>query len=121
MLTNSASASASSRLPEAAAAFRQALAIDPPYARGYTNLAALALLEGDADAARDYYQRAIGVDPKNVHARMQLARIYEERAPGLRARGADVRRGARDLAGDARAPRECIERNQQLAARGGAP
>ena len=84
------------RLPEAADAFRRALVIDPQYARGYTNLAAVSLLEGDAEQARDYYQRAIVVDPKNVHARMQLARIYEERSAGLRPRGADVRRGAGD-------------------------
>jgi len=106
------------RLPEAAAAFRQALVIDPQYARGYTNLAAVSLLEGHADQARDYYQRAISVDPKNVHARMQLARIYEERLQDY-ARAAQLCAEARAISPSTPGATDCIVRNEQRG-RGGA-
>ena len=111
----SASASAQiGRLPEAETAFRKAIAIDPTWARGYTNLGAISLLEGDAEQARDYYLRAIVVDPKNVHARMQLARIYEQ---PLHDYDRAVRMCEEAIAISPTTPgaRECVERNQQLA------
>jgi tetratricopeptide (TPR) repeat protein len=110
------------RLPEAEAAFRRAIAIDPGWARGYTNLGAVALLEGDAERARDYYLRAIVVDPRNVHARMQLARIYEERQQDYD-RAARMCEEARAISPSTAGVGECIERNQQRsrAGRGGAP
>jgi Tfp pilus assembly protein PilF len=111
------------RLPEAEAAFRRALAVDPGYARGYTNLAAVALLEGDAEQARDYYQRAIVVDPRNVHARMQLAQIYEDRLHDY-AKAALMCGEARAISPSTPGVSECIARNEQRArdaARGGSP
>ena len=103
------------RFVEADAALRRALEIDPGFARGYTNLGALALTIGDEDGARDAYQRAIEVDPDNVLARMQLARLYE-------AVFRDFHSAAR-MCGEARAlapatpgVAECVERNQRLAA-----
>ena len=101
------------RYPEAEAAFRRALAVDPAYARGYTNLAAVALLEGDAEQARDYYQRAIVVDPRNVHARMQLARIYEERLQDY-PRALQMCQEARTISPSTPGAGDCISRNEQL-------
>jgi protein O-mannosyl-transferase len=101
------------RLPEAEAAFRRAIAIDPTWARGYTNLAAVAMLEGDAEQAREYYQRAIVVDPANVHARVQLARIFEEVLHDYD-RAARMCEEARAIAPSTAGMAECIERNQQL-------
>ena len=110
------------RLPEAETAFRTAIAIDPTWARGYTNLGAISLLEGDAEQARDYYQRAIAVDPKNVHARMQLARIYEQPLRDYD-RAARMCEEAIAISPTTPGARECVEHNQQLAraARGGRP
>jgi len=102
------------RLPEAEAAFRRAIKIDPTWARGYTNLAAVAMLEGDAEQARDYYQRAVVVDPRNVHARVQLARIYEEILHDYD-RAARMCDEARAISPTTAGLAECIERNQQLA------
>jgi tetratricopeptide (TPR) repeat protein len=110
------------RLREAESAFRRAIAIDPSWARGYTNLGAVALLEGDAERARDYYLRAIVVDPRNVHARMQLARIYEERLQHYES-AVKMCEEARAIAPSTAGVEECIERNAQRsrAGRGGAP
>jgi tetratricopeptide (TPR) repeat protein len=102
------------RFPEAESAFRRAIAIDPTWARGYTNLAAIAALEGDSEQARDYYQRAIVVDPRNVHARVQLARIYEEVLHDYD-RAARMCEEARAISPTTAGMVECIERNQQLA------
>ncbi len=74
----------------------------------------MALLEGDAEQARDYYQRAIVVDPRNVHARMQLARIYEEVLHDYD-RAARMCDEARAISPTTAGLAECIERNQQLA------
>jgi tetratricopeptide (TPR) repeat protein len=110
------------RLPEAESAFRQAIALDPSWARGYTNLAAVALLEGDTERARDYYLRAIVADARNVHARIQLARIYEEFLRDYE-RAARMCEEARAISPSTAGMKECIERNQHLArgARGGGP
>jgi Flp pilus assembly protein TadD len=110
------------RFPEAEVAFRRAIAVDPSWARGYTNLAAVAMLEGDAEEARDYYQRAILVDPKNVHARVQLARIYEEVLHDYD-RALRMCEEARQISPTPAGTDECIVRNRQLgrAARGGRP
>ena len=107
------------RLPEAGAVFRQALAVDPNYARGYTNLAAVSLLEGNSAQARDYYLRAIEVDPKNVHARMQLAAIYEERLQDY-GRAAQMCAEARAISPATPGAAECVARNEQRS-RGGTP
>ncbi len=58
-------------------AFRTAIDIDPSWPRGYTNLAALAITRGEHQKARDLYREAIVRDPRNVLARMQLAKLYE--------------------------------------------
>jgi Flp pilus assembly protein TadD len=110
------------RLPEAETAFRKAIAIDPTWARGYTNLGAISLMEGDAEQARDYYLRAIVVDPKNVHARMQLARIYEQPLHDYD-RAARMCEEAIAISPTTAGARECVERNQQLAraTRGSSP
>jgi tetratricopeptide (TPR) repeat protein len=110
------------RFAEAATAFRRAIAVDPSWARGYTNLAAIAMLEGDAEQARDYYQRAIAVDPNNVHARVQLARIYEEVLHDYD-RAIRMCEEARAISPTTAGTDECIERNRQFAraAKGGQP
>jgi protein O-mannosyl-transferase len=109
------------RLPEAEAAFRQAIAIDPGWARGYTNLGAVSLLAGDAEQARIQYLHAIEVDSRNVHARMQLARLYEDMRDYDRA--VRMCEEARSISPSTPGVSECVERNRQLAraARGGTP
>ena len=105
----------SNRFDEAERAFGRALEIDPGFARGYTNLGALALVRGEPARARDSYLMALEVDPQNVLARMQLARLYE-------AVFGDYHAAAR-MCGEARAiapatpgVAECVERNQRRAA-----
>jgi len=83
--------------------------------RGYTNLGALALLEGDAVRARDFYREAIAQDPRNVLARMQLAGLYERTFHDYHA-AARMCGEARALAPSTPGVVECVERNQQLAA-----
>lgn len=111
------------RLPEAAAAFKRALAVDPLYGRGYTNLAAVALLEGNIDQARAHYEHAIVVDPTNVHARLQLARMFADRLQDF-ARAARLCEEARAISPSTPGVGACVDRNQALARaanRGGQP
>jgi Tfp pilus assembly protein PilF len=91
------------------------LDIDPAFARGYTNLGALALVAGDTTRARDYYREAIAQDPANVLARMQLASIYEKTFQDYHA-AARMCGEARLLAPSTPGVVECVERNQRLAA-----
>jgi len=99
---------------EAERAFRQALAIDPRFARGYTNLGALALLSGDSVRARDFYLQTLVVDHDNVLARMQLASLYENTFHDYHA-AARMCGEARLLAPATPGVVECVERNQRLA------
>lgn len=103
------------RFKEAEAAFRQTLAIEPKFARGYTNLGALALVRGDVATARDAYQEALKQDPRNVLARMQLARILETSFHDYHA-AARMCGEARALAPSTPGVVECVERNRKLAA-----
>jgi len=103
------------RPAEAEAALNQALTIDPAWARGYTNLAALAMTQGDHARARDYYLKAIDRDPRNVLARMQLAKLYESVFHDYHA-AARMCGEARALAPATSGVVECVERNRQLAA-----
>lgn len=103
------------RFEEAEAAFRRTLAIEPNFARGHTNLGALALVRGDAATARDAYQEAIKHDPRNVLARMQLARILETSFHDYHA-AARMCGEARALAPSTPGVVECVERNRKLAA-----
>jgi protein O-mannosyl-transferase len=102
------------RLAEADAAFRRVLAIDPSYARAYTNLATVAMLSGDTDAARENYLEAIAIDHRNVLARMQLAKLYENTFHDYDA-AARVCGEARAIAPATPGVIECVERNRQLA------
>lgn len=102
------------RLEEAEQAFSAALEVDPGFVRGYTNLAALALVSGDPSRARDLYQRAIEVDTGNVLARMQLARIHETVFRDFHA-AARMCGEARALAPFTPGVAECVDRNQRLA------
>lgn len=103
------------RFEEAEAAFRRTLAIEPKFARGYTNLGALALVRGDVAAARDAYQEAITHDPRSVLARMQLARIFETSFHDYHA-AARMCGEARALAPSTPGVVACVERNRKLAA-----
>ena len=102
------------RLEEAERAFAAALEIDPSFPRGYTNLAALALVAGDPARARELYQQAIAVDARNVLARMQLARIHETVFGDFHA-AARMCGEARALAPFTPGVAECVDRNQRLA------
>lgn len=103
------------RPEDAEQAFLRAVAIDPAWPRGYTNLGALAIVTHDPERARDYYLQALEHDPRNVLARMQLAALYEHAFH-------DYHSAAR-MCGEARAiapftpgVAECAERNARLAA-----
>ena len=102
------------RLDEAERAFSAALDIDPAFVRGYTNLAALALVSGNPGRARDMYQRALEVDSGNVLARMQLARIHETVFGDFHT-AARMCGEARALAPSTPGVVECVERNQRMA------
>ena len=103
---------------EAERAFRRAIDIDPQWARGYTNLGALAITEKSYDAARGFYLDALRCDPRNVLARMQLAHLYESVFHDYRA--AAVMCGeARAIAPSTPGVVECAERNWRLAAAAG--
>jgi protein O-mannosyl-transferase len=98
-------------------AFRTAIAIDPAWPRGYTNLAALAITRGEHEQARDLYREAIVRDPKNVLARMQLAKLYESvfHEYQLAARMCGEAQGIEPATSGAA---ECVDRNNRLAAGG---
>jgi Tfp pilus assembly protein PilF len=101
------------RLDEADAEFHEVLRADPQFPRVYTNLAALALVRGLPESARDYYRRAIDVDPKNVTARLQLARLYEQTFHDYRA-AAVLCDEARVIAPATPGATDCVERNRTL-------
>ncbi len=103
------------QLAEAEHAFKRALHIDPSFARGYTNLGALALLSGDPDKAKKRYLEALEVEPRNVVARMQLARLYETTFRDYHA-AARMCGEARAIAPTTPGVVECVQRNQKLAA-----
>jgi tetratricopeptide (TPR) repeat protein len=107
------------RLEEADAAFHDVLRADPQFSRVYTNLAALSLVRGQPEAARDYYGQAIAIDPKNITARLQLARLYEQAFQDYRA-AAVLCDEVRVIAPGTPGATECVERNRQLAASSGA-
>jgi protein O-mannosyl-transferase len=99
-------------------AFRTALEIDPSWARGYTNLGALAITRGEHEQARDFYQEAIAHDPKNVVARMQLAKLYESVFHEY-GRAADMCEQVLQIDALTGGAAECAERNRRRAAAGG--
>jgi hypothetical protein len=99
---------------EAERAFRKTLELDPAYARGYTNLGALAVVEGKMDDARDHYLQAIAVEPGNVLARLQLARLYELTYHDYHA-AARMCGEAGSIAPSTPGVAECVERNRKLA------
>ena len=103
------------RFDEAEAAFRRALEIDPQFVRGYTNLGALALLNGQPERARDFYERALELESRNVLARMQLARIFETVFHDYHS-AARMCGEARAIAPDTPDVAECVNRNQKRAA-----
>jgi Flp pilus assembly protein TadD len=105
-------------LEEAERAFRKTLDLDPQYARGYTNLGALAVVAGNMDAARDHYLHAIAVEPRNVLARLQLARLYETTFHDYHA-AARMCGEAGSIAPATPGLAECVERNRKLAQDGG--
>ena len=76
-------------------------------------LAALALLQGDAARARDFYGQAIQVDSGNVLARLQLASLYEHTFRDYHA-AARMCGEARLLAPATPGVADCVARNQRL-------
>jgi tetratricopeptide (TPR) repeat protein len=55
---------------------RKAVELDPTRPGAYTNLAALELLQGNAESAERAFKRAIELDPKSINARLSLANLY---------------------------------------------
>ena len=104
------------QLEEAERSFRQVLEIDPTFARGYTNLGALALVAGEMPGApgTSIARRSRRIQ-NNVLARMQLASLYERAFHDYHA-AARMCGEARAIAPSTPGVVECVERNQQLAA-----
>ena len=106
------------RSADAERAFRRAAAIDPTSPRPYTNLGALAIVEGQPERARDAYLSALRVDPQNVLARMQLAALYEHTFHDYRA-AAQMCGEARAIAPFTPGVDDCAERNWRRVPGGG--
>ena len=62
---------------EAAFRFERATEIDPWYAAAYNNLAVVHEQLGDLDTARLMYDRALELDPDNVHIQENFTRFVE--------------------------------------------
>lgn len=73
------------RTAEAAAAYREALALDPDHARAANNLGALRQLEGDLAQARQYYEQAVRADPGLFQALINLADLHKRLGSASRA------------------------------------
>ena len=82
------------QLEAAERAFRAALTIDPAFARGYTNLGALALLAGDTVQARDFYLQALRLDQEECTGAAAAGQLVPAHVSRLPCGCADVRRGA---------------------------
>ncbi len=65
-------------LPEAMAAYRKALDLDPSLAAAHTNLGIAHFEKGDLEAARTHFERALALDPDQPEARYNLANLYEQ-------------------------------------------
>ena len=61
---------------QARAAFRAALGLDPAYAASHTNLAFLAMREGDYEAAVDGFRSAAELMPRDATSRYNLGSIH---------------------------------------------
>lgn len=65
--------------PEAEAAYREALALDPSLANAFTNLGNLRFRQGDVTGASDLYEKALVVDPEQPEALYNLGFLAMER------------------------------------------
>lgn len=61
-----------------AQSFERVLDLNPNLTLTYFKLGKLALLRGDVEAARDYYQAGLRVDPGNAALMFNLARVYDQ-------------------------------------------
>ena len=62
---------------EAIARFKNATALDPSYAEAWNDLAIAYEQDGDLGSARDAYERALKLDPKNEYIK-QNAELFRE-------------------------------------------
>jgi tetratricopeptide (TPR) repeat protein len=68
-------AAAADYLREAARAYTRAAELEPTSVRHWLNLGAVMRALGDYDAAREYWQRVLAIDPENEGARRGLATL----------------------------------------------
>jgi tetratricopeptide (TPR) repeat protein len=66
------------RLDDAQAYYRKALALDAGLAAAHTNLGQIAYRKGDAAAARQAFEAALAIDPDQPEARFNLANLILE-------------------------------------------
>jgi Flp pilus assembly protein TadD len=97
-------------------AFRRALEIDPGFARARVNLGMIAMLQGDDLEARRQFEQAAAEDPRNVLARLQLARLFETSFPDPVA-AARLCREVQSLAPATPGIADCVRRNEERARR----
>jgi tetratricopeptide (TPR) repeat protein len=102
------------QLDAAEEAFRRALGIDPGFARARANLGMVAMLKGDDQEARRQFEQAAADDPRNVLARLQLARLFESTFPDPAA-AARLCREVQALAPATPGIADCVRRNEERA------
>lgn len=73
------------RAEEAAASYREALALDPDFAKAANNLGALRQLAGDLAQAMQYYEQAVRADPELFQALINLADLHKRLGSAARA------------------------------------
>ncbi|MGQ0512282.1 MAG: O-linked N-acetylglucosamine transferase, SPINDLY family protein [Betaproteobacteria bacterium] len=73
------------RAQEATASYREALALDPAFAKAANNLGALRQLAGDLAQAMQYYEQAVRADPELFQALINLADLHKRLGSAARA------------------------------------
>jgi predicted O-linked N-acetylglucosamine transferase (SPINDLY family) len=68
-----------SRFDEAAAVYRQALALDPSLAEAHNNLGRVLEIRGDSAGAAECYRRSIGLKPRLPHPCINLGNLLQRR------------------------------------------
>lgn len=63
------------RYPEAVAAYKSGLQVQPDFPQAHNNLGALAMQVGDTKAAREHLERALALDPHSRNVHRNLARL----------------------------------------------
>jgi hypothetical protein len=107
------------QIPQATAAFEKLRQLQPRSPDGSNGFGALALLAGQPERARSFYEETLLYDPWNVPARAGLARVEELQGNAAAA----LRRclEIKELAPETPGNEECLSRNRARVGGGDAP